>query len=78
MTYQEKFAELQTEFALKGDTYIRAEKELSSITGWGDSMELTAFLNAKKEFEEAGNAYHNFLTYVRDNKIDPQQPYRGI
>ena len=75
MTYQQKFEKLRNTFAQKSDRYIRAEKELSSIMGWGDSAELNEFLNAKKEFAEAENNYHNFLSHVRTNNILPDEEF---
>jgi len=78
MTYQEKFQELQKEFTQKSDAYIKAQKALSSILGWGDSEELNTFLNAKVEFEEADNAYHDLLNHVRTNNISPDEPFKEI
>jgi len=77
MTYQQRFEELHNIFTKESNRYIRAEKELSSIMGWGDSTELNDFLNAKKEFEEAGNNYHNFLSYVRKNNISPDEVFNS-
>lgn len=78
MTYQDKFNELQKQFEQKSEAYIKAQKALSSILGWGDSDELSTFLNAKVEFEEADNAYHNFLTHLRDNNISPNEIYKEV
>jgi hypothetical protein len=76
MTYQEKFNELQQRFEQKSEAYIQAQKALSSILGWGDSDELNTFLNARVEFEEADNAYHELLNQLRSNNISPEETYR--
>ena len=78
MTYWQKFEELRNDFAAKGDRYIVAEKKLSSILGWGDSIELTDMLEAKREFEDAAVRYHDFLSFVRENRISPDQKYEQI
>ena len=75
MTYQQKFEELRKEFTQKGNRYIKAEKDLSSILGWGDSVELAEFLNAKQEFEEADKKYHEFLLEIKNNKAFPDSEY---
>ena len=76
MTYQEKGDELRKIFTQKSENFISAEKAISSFFGWGDSTELTEFINAKMEFEVAGNEYHDFLVFVKENNISGEQEYK--
>ncbi len=75
MTYQEKFEALRKDFHEKGNRLIDAEKALDSILGWGDSSELNEFLNAKAEFDEAAKLYHDFISNVQKNNIEPSKEY---
>lgn len=75
MTYQQKFEELRRQFHEKGELLIRAEKALDSVLGWGDSRELSDFLNAKAAFDEAAGVYHDFISTVQGNKIEPSREY---
>lgn len=75
MTYQQKLDELRKEFAEKGSKYVKAEKLLSSILGWGDSDELSQFLNAKKEFEEIDKKMHDFLLQIKEKNISLQETF---
>ena len=75
MTYQQKFEELRKDFVEKGEKYVKAEKLLSSILGWGDSDELNLFLNSKKAFEEADKKLHDFLSDMKEKNIPPQELY---
>jgi len=43
--------------------------------GWGDRAELKEFLRKKKEFEAAGNKYHNFLAHAQRYKILPEDKF---
>ena len=75
MTYQEKFEALRKDFHRKGNRLIDAEKALDSILGWGDSSELNEFLNAKAEFDEAAKLYHDFISNVQKNNIEPTREF---
>ena len=72
MTNQQKFEELRGIFAQKTEKFIQAEKQLSSILGWGDSSELNDFLNSKLEFEQAGKKYHDFILKAKENNFVPE------
>ena len=71
MTNQQKFDELRGIFAQKTEKFIQAEKQLSSIFGWGDSSELNEFLNSKLEFEQAGKKYHDFILQAKEKNLLP-------
>jgi len=76
VTYQQKFEELRIIFAQKCDNYMRAEKQLSSLMGWGDSAELKEFFYKKKEFDTARSKYHAFLTHARRCRILPDDQFK--
>ncbi len=71
MTYQEKFELLRDEFVKTSDLYIKADKELSSINGFFDISLIENFTTAKRDFEIAGNNYHNFLVIAKNNNARP-------
>ena len=75
MTYQQRFEELKKTFSETSERYVGAEKQFSSILGWGDSEELMNFLNAKSEFEAASDEYHEFLLHVREKGILPNEEF---
>ena len=75
MTNQQKFEELRSIFARKTEKLVQAEKQLSSILGWGDSSELNEFLNAKLEFEQAGKKYHDFILQAKEKNFLPEQEF---
>jgi hypothetical protein len=75
MTYQQRFEQLKQDFTEKSERYLQAEKQFSSILGWGDSDELMQFLNAKSAFEAADDEYHEFLLHVREKGILPDEPF---
>lgn len=71
MTYQEKFVELREEFAKASDKYLKIDKEISEVNGFGDISLVSKFQRAQNEWEIAGNNYNNFLSYTTNNKINP-------
>ncbi len=71
MTYQEYYNKLQEEFAKRSDKFIKAEKNLSEANGFADINLLSDFSEAKRRFDEAANKYHEFLNYVKEHGIDP-------
>ncbi|OJW82084.1 MAG: hypothetical protein BGO69_15920 [Bacteroidetes bacterium 46-16] len=75
MTWQEKFTELQKAFIEKGNVYIPLEKEITSVKGFGDMDELSAYYKAKKEWQLAGNQYNDFLSRIHGKNIDPNGEY---
>lgn len=75
MTYQQKFDELRDEFAIKSDKYIRADKALSELSGFGEINLVDNFANAKMDFEIAGNNYHNFLVFAQKNNAKPEDEF---
>lgn len=71
MTYQEKFVELREEFAKASDKYLKIDKEISEVNGFGDISLVSRFQRAQKEWEIASNNYNSFLSYTTKNKINP-------
>lgn len=71
MTYQDKYEQLRAEFIKKTDKYIKADKELSDVQGFFDSLLIDKLVQAKSEFEIACNNYNNFLVMVRKNNVKP-------
>ena len=71
MTHQEKFEELYKQFAEKSDTLIKAHKEATSTNGFGEFYSVPTLLKADEEFKIAGNNYHSFLAYCKENNVDP-------
>lgn len=75
MTYQQKFDELRNAFGESSDKYIRADKALSEVIGFGDASLIENFANAKREFEITGNNYHNFLLFAKNNNAKPKDEF---
>ena len=65
MTFQEKYTELQNDFARKSDAHLKADNSLSKTNGFIDKFEWDEFDRTKKEWQEASNKYYNFLIYFR-------------
>jgi hypothetical protein len=68
MTKEEKFTDLGIQFQKAGERLMKAQKDLTSFFGWGDSTELSEFLEAKREFEEISKEYHDFLVQQKDGR----------
>lgn len=75
MTYQQKFEELRNDFAEMSDKYIKADKALSEVRGFGDSDLLENFVQAKRDFENAGNNYHDFLVIAKKANAKPEDEF---
>lgn len=75
MTFQEKFDELHKDFAKKSDEYIKADRSLSDINGFGDAQAPLDFINKKQEWQLAANNYHNFLTYFKNSGKGPSDTF---
>jgi hypothetical protein len=72
MTYQEYFDKLRTEFALKTDAYLKAEKRLTEeANGFLDKKLLEDFTLAKIEWQNAANSYNTFVDFARQHTINP-------
>ena len=75
MTYQQKFDELRSDFAEASDKYLKVDKALSEINGFGDISLISDFSNAKRDFEITGNNYHNFLAIAQKNDAKPNDEF---
>jgi len=75
MTYQEQYNKLREDFAEKSDKLIKAEKKLSETNGFAELGLLGDFSEAKKSFQEAANKYHEFLNYIKQNSIKPDDKF---
>ena len=73
MTYQEYFETLRSDFALKTDVYIKAEKRLVEESGGFMNKEVVErFTRAKIDWQNAANSYNSFLDFIRQHGINPQ------
>ena len=75
MTYQQKFDELRSDFAEARDKYLKIDKALSEVNGFGDISLISDFANAKRDFEITGNNYHNFLAFAQKNDARPSDEF---
>jgi len=75
MTYQQKFDALRNEFAEASDKYIKADKALSEVNGFGDTGLIENFANTKRDFEITGNNYHKFLVLAKNNNAKPEDEF---
>lgn len=71
MTYQQLFEKLQKELAEKADVYLRMEKEVAQVKGFGDMGDLMEYRKAKGEWQVASNNYWGFLANIRGRDINP-------
>lgn len=71
MTIREHLEELREDFALKSDTYIKAEKRLTEEgNGFFDKKLLDDLSESKTAWQQASNAYHSFLSQVVNNRLN--------
>lgn len=75
-TYQQQFEIYHLEFAEKSSAYIKAEKKIT-YSGFGDTALMDDFLFKRKEFEIAGNNYHNFLAYCKKVNAKPNDVFKA-
>jgi hypothetical protein len=75
VTYQEKFEELRNRFAIATDRYIKANQEVADIHGFFDKSLLENLSKAKNEFQNTGDEYHSFLSYIKREKKSPNDIY---
>lgn len=73
MTYKEHLDWLHKDSVDKMGLYIKAENELSKVSGFFDKSLFDKSVAAKKEWQEAHNRYLNLLSYIKSNNIDPNK-----
>ena len=71
MTYQELFEKLQKKYAEKADIFMKMDKEISQVSGFGDIGDLANYNTAKTEWQLAHNDYWNFLSNTKGRDINP-------
>jgi hypothetical protein len=77
MTYQEKYEELQKDLNEKAAKFRDLEEKVLQVKGFGDHIELMAFLKAQHAHLVATNAYTTFLERFHGKGIDPHSEYKG-
>ncbi len=71
MTYQKMYEHLQKDLATKADAYIKLEKEITQVKGFGDVKEMDRYMKARGEWQEASNNYWGFLTGLKGKDFNP-------
>lgn len=78
MTYLDYFRKLQKDFAEKSDTYLNKEMKIAETSGFGDMNASFDYFKAKTAWQISSKNYFDFITFMRDNNIDPNNELSNI